>query len=431
MRNLFWFRRDLRFRDNKGLFNALQSGKEVLCLFIFDRNILDFLENKNDRRVSFIYTQLREMHNFLISKGSGLVIKYGYPDKLLPEIWSEYNISEIFCNEDYEPFAVKRDNLVKKLAEQNGILWHSYKDHVVFNPEEVLKDDGKPYIVFTPYSKKWKSKLSLDNLREYNSTNLFSNLYKFKADSDVFDIESIGFSFNKQNWSLPSINDELIRNYEFTRDQLAIDGTSRLSVHLRFGTISIRRLVEKSITLSEVYLNELIWREFYQMIIWFFPQVVDKSFKNKYEFLPWRNNEEEFAKWCKGETGYGIVDAAMHQLNETGWMHNRARMITASFLTKHLIIDWRWGESYFAEKLLDYELASNNGGWQWAAGTGCDAVPYFRVFNPYRQQERFDPEGKYLKKWNGESGLPEIIAHKEARERYLTLIKTYLKQNNF
>ena len=431
MKSLFWFRRDLRINDNTGLFHALNSGKQVVCLFIFDKNILDLLDNSYDTRVNFIYAHIIELHKVLLKHGSGLIVRYGYPEKLIPNICSDYDVSEIFCNEDYEPYAVKRDNAIMAFAKEKSVDWNCYKDHVVFNPEEVLKNDGTPYTVFTPYSKKWKSILSADDLMDYNSQDLLENLYKFKANPNLISLESIGFKFVAQTYPPQVINDELIRKYEFTRNLPAIDGTSRLSVHLRFGTISIRKLVVKALILSDVYLNELIWREFYQMILWYFPQVVDKSFKSKFEFLPWRNNEEEFEKWCRGETGYCIVDAAMHQLNQTGWMHNRTRMITASFLTKHLIIDWRWGESYFAQKLIDYELASNNGGWQWAAGTGCDAVPYFRVFHPYRQQERFDPMGEYVKKWNGNNGLSEIISHSEARNRYLELMKNYLKKNEF
>lgn len=431
MRNLFWFRRDLRLNDNTGLYHALQSGKEVLCLFIFDKNILDRVDNKSDLRISYIYSCLKDIHRTLHSLGSGLVVKYGNPEEVIEGICSEFKISGVFCNKDYEPYAVKRDNAIKLRAEQKGISWNCFKDHVIFNPDEVTKDDGKPYTIFTPYSKKWKSLLSEENFRYYNIDNHLNNMCKFETDIEILDLKSIGFNFISQEFGSAQIDEEKIRNYEFTRDQLYLDGTSKMSVHLRFGTVSIRSLVAKALSLSEVFLNELIWREFYQMIIWFFPEVVDRSFKLKYEFLPWRNNEEEFEKWCKGETGYSIVDAAMHQLNETGWMHNRARMITASFLTKHLIVDWRWGEAYFAEKLTDYELASNNGGWQWAAGTGCDAVPYFRVFNPYRQQERFDPYGEYVKTWSGNSGFPEIISHNEARNRYLTLVKIFLKQNDF
>lgn len=428
--NVFWFRRDLRLHDNAGLYHALKDGKPVVPVFIFDRNILDELENRYDRRVEFIHASLREIQRLLTVAGSTLDVRYGFPDEIWKQLMKDYNIANVYTNHDYEPYAVKRDSEVKQTLEENGIPFHTFKDQVIFEKDEVLKDDGKPYTVFTPYSKKWKAILNDFYLSSYPTEKYFSNFFRQGAKSipslERMNFRSAGQSFPERNW-----NEEIIKRYKEQRDFPAIEGTSRLSVHLRFGTISIRELAREAGKLNETFLNELIWRDFYQMILWHFPHVISKAFKPEYDNIRWRNNEKEFEAWCKGQTGYPIVDAGMRELNETGFMHNRIRMVVASFLTKHLLIDWRWGEAYFAKKLLDFDLAANNGGWQWAAGSGCDAAPYFRIFNPYLQTQKFDPELKYIRKW-----VPEfeeltyprpIVDHEVARKRCLDTYSTALK----
>ncbi|MEO8511979.1 MAG: deoxyribodipyrimidine photo-lyase [Ignavibacteria bacterium] len=422
--NIFWFRRDLRLDDNRGLYHALAAGKPVLPIFIFDSVILDKLENKADSRVEFIHSALSEIDVELKLSGSSLLTLYGNPIEVWKKLVSEYKIDGVFTNHDYEPYAIQRDEEIKTLLESHSIKLNTYKDQVIFEKNEIVKSDGRPYTVFTPYSKVWLVKLNEKDTKEHSVDGDLSNFYKFK--SKILTIKEIGFKETEIAFPSKGIRTEIIKNYETTRDIPSLEGTSRLSVHLRFGTVSPRALVKHALKSNHVWLKELIWREFFMMILYHFPHSAQNSFHPKYEGIKWRNNEWEFDAWCRGETGYPIVDAGMRELNATGFMHNRVRMITASFLCKDLLIDWRWGERYFAEKLLDYELSSNAGNWQWAAGTGCDAAPYFRVFNPLLQQEKFDPELKYVKKWVPESAsfgyTQPIVDHSIARNR---AIKTY------
>jgi deoxyribodipyrimidine photo-lyase len=426
---VFWFRRDLRLSDNAGLYFALKSGLPVLPVFIFDSNILEKLENKSDARVSFIYSEIVKINDELLKHGGSLKVMHDKPVEAFQKLTAEFEIKAVFANRDYEPYATKRDNEIEIILKQKGIESHLYKDHVIFEHNEVVKDDGTPYTVFTPYSKKWKQKLVNTKITQYPSQKYLSGLLKTVPFS-IPQLSELGFI--KSSISIPEfdISEGIIANYEKNRDFPALDATSKLGVYLRFGTISVREVTLKAAHLSETFLNELIWRNFFIDILWHFPQVVKSAFKPKYDFVQWRNNENEFNAWCKGNTGYPLVDAGMRELNETGFMHNRVRMVTASFLTKHLLIDWRWGEAYFAEKLLDFELASNNGNWQWAAGCGCDAAPYFRVFNPESQQKKFDPEAKYILKWVPEYGTVKypnpLVDHKFARERVLRAYKKAL-----
>lgn len=434
--NIFWFRRDLRLRDNAGLFNALKSANPVLPIFIFDTEILSKLEDKYDRRVEFIFNSLDEINTELLKAGSKLLILYGKPLNVFKELTEKLKIEEVFANNDYEPYALKRDEEIKKFLRSKSIKFTSFKDQVIFEKDEIVKADGKPYTVFTPYSKLWKSKLVPGSYKKYNTEKYFGNYLKvdlipLNIKNQINTIEQTGFKKTGAEFPSKSLRIDIIKNYHKARDIPSIKGTSRLSVHLRFGTISIRELVSKALGLNETWLNELIWREFFMMILYNFPGVVNSSFKPAYDRIKWRNNEDEFAAWCNGSTGYPIVDAGMRELISTGFMHNRVRMITASFLCKHLLIDWRWGEAYFASKLLDYELASNNGNWQWAAGCGCDATPYFRVFSPGLQSKKFDPKNVYIKKWVPEFESSEyikpFIEHREARERALKTYREALK----
>ena len=432
-----WFRRDLRLFDNAALYHALKSPHPVKCIFIFDTNILDKLENKEDPRVDFIFETIMQLKDELKTLGSDLEIHYGSPTKIWSELLADKHLKEIFINRDYETYALDRDDQIQQKAAIKGINFSSYKDHVIFEHDEILKGDGTPYVVFTPYKRKWIEKLqsrpaqsSAQGLsyyfKSYPCEKYYENLHSFVSKKHVSQEE---MGFRKSDIEIPDkeVPQKRIRLYDSTRDYPAIDGTSKLGIHFRFGTISIREKARKAQNLNDVYLSELVWRDFYSMILQSFPKVEDQCFREKYEHIEWRNNEEEFDKWCNGQTGYPIVDAGMRELNTTGYMHNRVRMITASFLTKHLLIDWRWGERYFAEKLLDYDLASNSGGWQWAAGCGTDAAPYFRIFNPYTQATKFDKERKYIKKWVPEidsNSYPEaIVDHKEARERCLSTYK--------
>jgi deoxyribodipyrimidine photo-lyase len=422
--SIFWFRRDLRLTDNAGLYRALSQEKNVLPLFIFDEEILSELPEK-DARVEFIHNTIETIKNDLNKHGSDIVVKYGKPINVWKQLFETYSIKSIYTNHDFETYAINRDAEVGELAKKNGASLHTFKDHVIFEKDEVVKDDGKPYTVFTPYSRKWKKKLRSFYLKTYPTEKYFDNLLKTRI-VDFPSLESMGFE--KSDIEIPSahVAEDIINTYDKTRDYPAQKGTTRLGLHLRFGTISIRKLAQEALKLNETYLNELIWRDFYAMILYHFPKVETEAFKSQYDQIPWRNNKNEFEAWCKGQTGYPIVDAGMRELNNTGYMHNRVRMIVASFLTKHLLIDWRWGEAYFAEKLLDFDLASNNGGWQWAASSGCDAAPYFRVFNPELQTKKFDPDLKYIRKWVPEfqslSYPKPIVNHKMARERVL---KTY------
>ena len=429
---IFWFRRDLRLHDNAGLYHALKGNKPVIPIFIFDKNILDKLENKEDRRVTFIYQAIKEIQEQLKSIGSSLEVFYDFPEKVFTQLLSKYKIEKVYANHDYDPYAIARDEKINEILKFSGGKLVTFKDQVIFEKDEIKKDDGKPYTVFTPYSRKWKTKLNDFYLSSYPAEKYYSNFYK-QSPQGLPSLSDIGFKKVTEKFPSKIANEILIKNYYNQRNFPSVDGTSRLGVHLRFGTISIRELAAKAKQLNETFLNELIWRDFYQSILWHFPHVgMHKAFKPEYENIEWRNNEAEFELWCKGNTGYPIVDAGMRQLNQTGFMHNRVRMIVASFLSKHLLIDWRWGEAYFAEKLLDYDLASNNGGWQWAAGSGCDAAPYFRIFNPYLQTKKFDPQLKYIKKWVPEfqefSYPPPIVEHEFARKRCLEVFRRTLRK---
>lgn len=432
--NIFWFRRDLRLHDNAGLYRALKSATKVLPVFIFDRNILDKLPEKKDKRVEFIRDVLVGMEEILIKKGSSLHVFYDTPENAFRILLAQYNIAEVFANQDYEPYAIDRDEKIKHFLNEKLIQFTTFKDQVIFEKDEVLKDNGQPYTVFTPYSRKWRSTLTDFYTKSYPCDKYYKNFVKIKS-LPIPSLEDMGFAEKDQQIPPAHPADERIKNYSKTRDYPALEkGTSRLGIHLRFGTVSIRDEVRKAASLNQTFLNELIWREFYMSILWHFPHVGHhKSFKPAYDHIQWRNDEGEFKKWCEGQTGYPIVDAGMRQLNKTGYMHNRVRMITGSFLCKHLLIDWRWGEAYFAEKLLDYDLAANNGGWQWVAGSGCDSAPYFRIFNPELQTKKFDKDLEYIKKW-----VPEfqeftypgpIVDHKKARERCLKVYKEALDQH--
>lgn len=427
---LFWFRRDLRLDDNTGLFYALQQEKNVLPLFIFDRNILDKLEDKADARVEFIHSQLTEIKFQLEKLGSSLVVRYGIPEEIYLDLVNEYDVQAVYTNRDYEPYAKERDAKVENILKEKRIPLLSFKDQVIFEPGEILNGSGEFYKVFTPFSRNWQDKYRTTRVQPLSLAQ-WNNLYPTSS-LPMISLEAMGF----RNTSIPippKITDEdIISHYDKTRNFPAQNGTSRLGIHLRFGTISVRKLAQVAARLNETYLNELIWREFYMMILAYTPQVVDRAFKPAYDQIPWRNNTAEFQAWCDGKTGFPIVDAGMRELNTTGYMHNRVRMVVASFLTKHLLIDWRWGEAYFAKKLLDYDLSANNGGWQWAAGTGTDAQPYFRVFNPDSQTEKFDKDFKYIKKWIpelGTSNYPKpIVDHKFARVRAIDTYKQALNQ---
>lgn len=425
--SIFWFRRDLRFIDNTGLYYALKETKDVLPVFIFDKNILDKLEDKADARVEFIQSTLEAMNNDLASKGSGIKTFYSTPLEAYKQLIDEYEIEAVYTNRDYEPYAKDRDKQVESLLKENNIDFFTFKDQVIYEYEEIVSGSGSFYKVFTPYSKSWKEKYKANRPEIKSSALRFENWAKLK-NNKVHSLEDMGFEPTEVKIPSSNVEEQVLKHYDKKRDYPAQDATSRLGIHLRFGTISIRQLAEKAISLNETFLNELIWRDFYAMILANNPKVVDNAFKKEYDQIPWRQDEEGFEKWCKGKTGFPIVDAGMRQLNKTGYMHNRVRMVVASFLTKHLLIDWRWGEAYFAKKLLDFDLASNNGGWQWAAGTGTDAQPYFRVFNPQSQTEKFDPDLKYIKKWIPEYGTDKypdpIVEHKSARQR---AIDTYKK----
>lgn len=423
--SICWLRRDLRLKDNAALYHALKSSDKVLLLFVFDTNILNKLCDKKDRRVAFIRESLADINQVSHQYGSSLCILHDTPLAAFEKLNHRFHVKAVFTNADYEPYALERDKQIQEFAKANNIEFNTYKDQVIFEKSEVMKKDGTPYIIFTPYSKIWKQHYFETETKTYPSESFLFNLYK----TNVFDfptLSSIGFEEISSGIPKPKIHKDLIRHYQETRDIPAIEGTSKLGVHLRFGTVSIRHLVKVAQQLNETWLNELIWREFFMMILYHFPEVEDHAFKRKYDGIRWRNDQGEFESWCQGKTGYPLVDAGMRQLNEIGWMHNRVRMIVASFLTKHLLIDWRWGEAYFAEKLLDYELSSNNGNWQWAAGCGCDAAPYFRIFNPNLQAKKFDPELIYVKRWvedYRENYLLPIVDHEFARKRALAVYK--------
>lgn len=429
--HIFWFRRDLRLHDNHGLYQALISDLPVLPIFIFDKDILDKLE-KNDRRVPFIHQQITDLQNKFIAEGSSFYCFYDTPENAFTKLVAQYQINTVFTNDDYEPYAIARDEKIKAFLSSKNIQFRKYKDHVIFEKFEVIKDNGEPYTVFTPYSKKWKMALSNKKITSFPSEKQIHKLLPI-LEIKIPSLELMGFKEASIQYPPLKFENAIVKDYAEQRNFPGINGTTRQGIHLRFGTVSTRQLALQTMEISETYLNELIWREFYQMILFHFPQVIDQAFKPAYDNIQWRNKEDEFQRWCIGETGYPIVDAGMRELNTTGFMHNRVRMIVASFLCKHLLIDWRWGEAYFASKLLDFELASNNGGWQWSAGSGCDAVPYFRVFNPYIQTKKFDPDFSYIKKW-----VPEfeeftypkpIVDHEFARKRCLEVYANALKNN--
>jgi deoxyribodipyrimidine photo-lyase len=423
---IFWFRRDLRLDDNTGLYFALQCGLPVLPIFIFDDDILQKLDNKWDRRVDFIHQALAGIKNDLKKINSDILILKGKPEEVWNKLFSEYNIKSIFTNHDYEKYGIARDNSIANIAREQGASFQTFKDQCVFEKTEILSGGGTPYTVFSPYARKWKDALSEKPIQEFAIENLNSNFIK-DVDFKMISLEEIGFQKTDMLFSKPEINQEIIVKYKEQRDFPAIVGTTKLSVHLRFGTMSIRKAVKIALTGHESWLNELIWRDFYFNILANFPHIADgKSFKIHYDNIKWRNNEEEFQKWCDGNTGFSIIDAGMRELNTTGFMHNRVRMIVASFLCKDLLIDWRWGEAYFAQKLNDFDFSANNGGWQWASGSGCDAAPYFRVFNPDSQTLKFDKDLKYIRKWVPEFNSLEytqMLDHKMARDRALRVYK--------
>ena len=426
--NIHWHRRDLRVEDNFALEAALQDEHPVLPIFIFDKNILSKL-HRDDARVTFIYECIESLKQAYEKAGSSLFVFYGTPHEAFEALSQKYQVQRVFTNRDYEPYAQQRDKEIFDFLKGKNIEFIGKKDHVVFEKNEVLKDDGKPYTVFTPFSRKWKSILQQTGLKHAQSEKLLDRAFRTEPFS-VISLEEMGFSGFKHPFPSSKINEVVVKNYHQTRDIPSINGTSKLSLHLRFGTISIRSCVAFALANNETWLNELIWRDFYQMILFHFPHSANQAFKPQYDLIEWRNNEEEFQRWCEGNTGYPIVDAGMRELNQTGHMHNRVRMVVASFLTKHLLIDWRWGERYFAVKLLDFDLASNVGGWQWAAGSGCDAAPYFRIFNPASQTEKFDKELRYIRHWVPELGTPKypepMVDHKFARERCLSVYKSAL-----
>lgn len=426
---IHWFRRDLRLEDNTALSAALQSGTPVLPIFIFDTEILNRLDNKNDRRVDFIHQVLNSLHEQLKLLGSSLLVKVGSPKQVITALLQEYSVSAIYTNHDYEPYALQRDEGIVALLNGHGAQLLTFKDQCIFEKAEVTKDDGKPYTVFTPYSNKWKKTLREEHYSVRPCKPHYKHFLK-SAPLPVPSLKGLGFEKTELSFSAPQVIEDIIKHYKERRDYPAIQGTSRLSMHLRFGTVSARELVRRALPLSETWLNELIWREFYMQILWHFPHIVDKAFKPQYDAIPFLNNETNFKTWCEGKTGFPIVDAGMRELNATGFMHNRVRMIVSSFLIKDLLIDWRWGEAYFAAQLNDFDLSANNGGWQWAASSGCDAAPYFRVFNPTEQQKKFDPDFKYIKKWIPEYGTASypqpMVDHASARLRVLAVYKEAL-----
>lgn len=425
---IFWFRRDLRLKDNAGLFHALNENNKVLPIFIYDKNTLDKL-NKSDHRLDFIEHSLKKLNDLLKKNDKSISIYYGKPVKVFSELIKKYNVSKVYSNKDYTPYSIKRDKKVEELLKVNNIVFNSFKDHVLFEKFEIVKNDNTPYKVYTPFSRKWLIKMSENKIDFFNSEKY---IYKFFNERGKFlTLKEIGFDKSKLNPLVLNLSSDTINNYEKTRNFPSVNGTSKIGIHLRFGTISTREMIAKSeASKNKTFLKELVWREFFQQILFHYPHTLNKSFKPKYDRIEWLNNENQFKKWCSGQTGYPLVDAGMRELNQTGFMHNRVRMLVGSFLCKHLLIDWRWGEAYFAEKLYDYETASNVGNWQWVAGCGVDASPYFRIFNPHEQIKKFDKNLIYTKKWvpefDSNQYVDPIVIHKQARERCLLTYKKAL-----
>ncbi|WP_367327895.1 deoxyribodipyrimidine photo-lyase [Lentimicrobium sp.] len=427
--NIFWFRRDLRLNDNHGLYRALQSGLPVLPVFIFDTAILNGLD-PGDLRVNFIHRTISTLHRQLKALGSGLSVIYDEPVMAFEKLLARFQVKAVYTNHDYEPYARERDAKISLLLAGKGIDFRTFKDQVLFEGREAVKNDGAPYSVFTPYSRKWLELKNQTGVPAYPSESFGDKFLRYEAPG-IPDLESMGFRGGPMVYPLKELSPDTLAQYASTRDIPGIDNTSRLGLHLRFGTISVRDCIKAGELYSATWLNELIWREFFMQILYHYPHVVKGAFKKEYDRIQWRNNEEEFKRWCEGTTGYPLVDAGMRQLNETGFMHNRARMVTAGFLTKHLLIDWRWGEAYFAARLLDFELSSNNGNWQCAAGSGCDAAPYFRIFNPAAQALKFDNNGTYIRRWIPEFDTPSyprpVVEHSFARTRCMTAYSSALK----
>lgn len=436
----FWFRRDLRLEDNTGLFHAVKKGLPIIPVFIFDKTILEKLSNSQDARVYFIYQQIIKLKRELQALGSDMLVLHGDIEECWKQIFQRHPIQGVFANRDYESYAIARDEKIAILCKSLNIAFNTYKDQVIFEKDELLKDDGSPYVVFTPFKNRFLNKINENRISASASYFLRPHSYDLRNmcfltnPIKLMRLEDMGFQKSSSQFPDLTIDKSIIVNYKKDRDYPSVNGTSKLGIHLRFGTISIRQVATLADQLNQTFLNELIWRDFYSLILQAFPQVEFSSFKPQYDNMPWENDEMHFNAWCNGLTGYPMVDAGMRELNETGFMHNRLRMITASFLVKHLLIDWRWGEAYFAEKLLDFDLSSNNGGWQWAAGCGTDAAPYFRIFNPQTQQKRFDANFDYVKRWVPEylsSSYPkQIIDHGFARERCLRVFKELLNKNN-
>ena len=429
--NIFWFRRDLRLDDNHGFHKALKGDHPVLPIFIFDEEILESLP-EDDSRVTFIHETLQTMRSTLQEDhDSSVAIFHGSPIGIFTELAKQYSIKTVFTNHDYEPYATKRDSEIRSFLNEHNINFETFQDQVIFEKSDIVKGNGTPYMVYTPYMKVWKSTFNTNNIEAFDTLPYFDNLVK-QSHLPNLELSDLGFKTSEQKIAHYDVTPRVIQEYEAKRNFPAIDATSRLGPHLRFGTVSIRKMVKKAIAEeNEIFWQELIWREFFMQILWHYPHTVTDSFKPKYDRIEWRNNETEFEAWCAGKTGYPLVDAGMRELNETGFMHNRVRMLVGSFLCKHLLIDWRWGEAYFAEKLHDYEMSSNIGNWQWVAGCGVDAAPYFRIFNPTTQIQKFDKDHDYLKKWvpdYQEFTYPKpIVDHKEARERCLTTYKAALQ----
>lgn len=426
---LFWFRRDLRIEDNCGLFHALNGKNKVLPIFIFDKEILKKLP-KQDARLEMILISLNNIDLAMKAKRCSVGRFLGTPKTIFPELIKKWRVEKVICNEDYEPYATNRDAEIRQLLEKEGVVFEMYKDQVIFAKDEIVKKDGSPYKVYTPFSRKWLERFEENPLKTYPSETLLGNL---TLNESLPKINLADLGFDKSTIVEPkySFDNKVIDEYEETRNFPSLDSTSRLGSYLRFGIVSVRALVQKAASRSNhIFLKELIWREFFMQILWHFPHTSHKSFKPQYDKIEWLNNPVDFEKWCKGDTGYPLVDAGMRQLNQTGFMHNRVRMLVGSFLCKHLLIDWRWGEAYFAEKLLDYEMSSNVGNWQWVAGCGVDAAPYFRIFNPSEQVKKFDKELRYIQKWVPnfqEIDYPNpMVDHKKARERCLMVYKTAL-----